>query len=242
MESGELENGYSMADATRIDLIACRRRDPVCETLLEVVLFYKGFAALVCHRAARRVWGKTVVGDGTTDATVIDLDDGTIRSGNPTRFVSLWLQSQASAVFGLDIHPCAEIGAGVFLDHGSGIVIGETAKIGNDCTILHDVTLGGTGNEPGNRHPKVGNNCMIGAGTKILGNIAIGNRCKIGAGSLVLIPVPHGATAVGVPARIIGYAQEKRPGSIIDGSLVQVTSLLQGIVKNSSDRSTSDSD
>jgi len=209
MESDELEYGYSMAEATRLDLLACKRRDPACLTLLEAVCFYKGFAALVCHRAARRAWGKKVTAS----------NDGP----KYTRLVSLWLQSQSSAAFGVDIHPCAEIGVGVFFDHGTGVVIGETAKVGHNCTILHDVTLGGTGKEIGDRHPKVGNNAMIGAGTKILGNLTIGHRSKIGAGSLVLISVPNGATAVGVPAKIIGYAQEKRPGSIVDGSLTQVS-------------------
>jgi len=215
MESDELEYGYSMAEATRLDLLACKRRDPACLTLLEAVCFYKGFAALVCHRAARRAWGKKV--------TVSN--DGPMTKGKYTRFVSLWLQSQSSAAFGVDIHPCAEIGVGVFFDHGTGVVIGETAKVGHNCTILHDVTLGGTGKESGDRHPKVGNDAMIGAGSKILGNVKIGNRTKIGAGSLVLKSIPNGATAVGVPAKIIGFAEEKRPGSIIDGSLLQVTQI-----------------
>jgi len=225
MESEDLEYGYSMAEATRLDILACKRRDAACETFLEVVCFYKGFAALVCHRAARRAWGKTVAG-------AADSPGGANRSpgkGKVTRFVSLWLQSQCSAAFGVDIHPGAEIGGGVFFDHGTGIVIGETAKVGHGCTIMHDVTLGGTGKETGDRHPKVGNDAMIGAGTKILGNIVLGHRCKVGAGSLVLIPIPHGATAVGVPAKIIGHAREKSPGSLLDGALLEISLLRKNI-------------
>jgi len=133
-----------------------------------------------------------------------------------SKYVSLWLQSQASAAFGLDIHPAAEIGAAMMLDHGTGIVIGETAKVGDNCTFLHGVTLGGTGKHHGDRHPKVGKHVLIGAGTSILGNIRIGDGAKIGAGSVVLKSIPHGCTAVGSPARIIGFAEESRPGSSLD--------------------------
>ncbi len=167
MKSSCAEYGKSMAEAVYEDILACKRRDPACKSELEVVLFYKGFASLVCHRAARRHYGLSC----TTD--------GNIKS---SRYVSLWLQSQASAAFGVDIHPAgvyllffhclfcvcvltfsltacenhlAEIGSGVFFDHATGLVIGETAVVGNDCTILHGVTLGGTGKVSGDRHPKV---------------------------------------------------------------------------------------
>ena len=170
----ELELGHTMSEAVRADALAVVLRDPACETLLEVVLFMKGFASLVIHRAARRAWKPTITGGGT-------------------RFGALLLQSQASSAFGVDIHPGAQIGAGVMFDHASGIVVGETAIIGDGATILHGVTLGGTGKEHGDRHPKVGKDVLIGAGTKILGNIHIGDRVKIGAGSVVLRAIPSGA-------------------------------------------------
>jgi serine O-acetyltransferase len=200
-----LEEGHTMADAIREDALAVCRRDPATDTLLEVVLFAKGFAALVCHRAAHRLWHKD--------------------SKHRKKFTALFLQSQASAVFGLDIHPGARIGMGVMLDHGTGIVIGETAVVGDGCTLLHAVTLGGTGKDHGDRHPKIGRNVLIGAGTSILGNITIGDGAKIGAGSVVLRPIPAGATAVGAPAKIIGRAKEVKPGSVIDGMLENVSLL-----------------
>ena len=211
-QSDELENGHTMLDAVGEDGMACVRRDPACDTLLEVLLYFKGFASLVLHRAARRRWKKPGAnGDGG--------------EAPKTRFMSLWLQSQASAAFGVDIHPGAEIGAGVMFDHGTGVVVGETAKIGDGCTILHGVTLGGTGKEAGDRHPKVGRDVLIGAGTSILGNIRIGDGAKIGAGSIVLKPIPHGATAVGAPAKIIGWARESRPGTVLDLTLLDVVSV-----------------
>ncbi|EED86720.1 serine acetyl transferase, partial [Thalassiosira pseudonana CCMP1335] len=183
-----LELGHTMAEAVREDAMAVLRRDPACETLLEVVMFMKGFLSLVIHRAARRAWKPD-----TTGSTV-----------KGTRFVALLLQSHASSAFGVDIHPAAQIGAGVMIDHATGVVVGETATVGDGTTILHGVTLGGTGKESGDRHPKVGKDVLIGAGTKILGNIFVGDRAKIGAGSVVLRPIPTGATAVGAPAKIIG--------------------------------------
>mmetsp|Transcript_4694 Transcript_4694/g.7808 ORF Transcript_4694/g.7808 Transcript_4694/m.7808 type:complete len:397 (-) Transcript_4694:481-1671(-) len=204
LESPALEGDHTMAHAVREDALACCRRDPACETLLEVVLFYKGYAALVCHRAARRKWYA--------------------REGKRS-FTALFLQSQASAVFGVDCHPAATIGAGILFDHGTGIVIGETAHIGDGSTLLHGVTLGGTGKVGGDRHPKVGKRVLIGAGSTILGNIVIGDGAKIGAGSVVLRPIPAGATAVGAPAKIIGRAMESDPGSEMDDTLQNVALL-----------------
>ncbi|KAL7504911.1 hypothetical protein ACHAXN_002445 [Cyclotella atomus] len=210
-DSQELEMGHTMSYAVREDALCVWRRDPACETLLEVVLFMKGFLSLVVHRAARRAWKPE------------DLDDGV----KGKRFVALLLQSQASAAFGVDIHPAASIGAGVMIDHATGVVIGETATVGDGTTILHGVTLGGTGKESGDRHPKIGNDVLIGAGTKILGNIKVGDRAKIGAGSVVLRPIPTGATAVGSPARIIGFTPKgERPGSSVDISLAGVEPLM----------------
>ena len=200
------EAGHTMAEAVRRDAMAVLRRDPACQTLLEVVLFYKGFAALVCHRAARQKWMHAA-------------------SQKKRSMTALFLQSQASAIFGVDIHPATTIGAGIMLDHGTGIVIGETATIGDGCTLLHGVTLGGTGKQNGDRHPKVGTNVLIGAGASILGNIRIGHGSKIGAGSIVLRPIPDGATAVGAPAKIIGRAMEAKPGSFMDDTLRKVALL-----------------
>ena len=140
-----------------------------------------------------------------------------------SRFVSFWLQSQASASFGVDIHPAATIGKAIMLDHATGIVIGETAVVGDGCSLLHGVTLGGTGKSKGkDRHPKVGKDVLIGAGTSVLGNISIGDGAKVGAGSVVLQPIPHGATAVGAPAKVVGRAKESKPGSENDTSMRDV--------------------
>ena len=200
LESDEPEMGHTAACAIRTDALACVDRDPACETLLEAVLFFKGYAAIVTHRVSRRRWN------------------------GGSRFVALWLQSQASSAFGVDIHPAANLGTGLFFDHATGIVIGETACLGDGCTLLHGVTLGGTGKDAGDRHPKVGKDVLIGAGASVLGNIPIGDGAKIGAGSVVLRPIPHGATAVGAPAKIIGWAKEKNPGSKVDQLLMNVES------------------
>lgn len=197
-----LEAGHCMSEAVRQDCQAILDRDPATETVLEVVLFFKGFAAMVCHRAARQ---KCMAS-----------------AGKKRSMTALFLQSQASAVFAVDIHPAATIGAGIMLDHGTGIVIGETAVVGDGCTLLHGVTLGGTGKESGDRHPKLGKHVLIGANASILGNINIGDRCKIGAGSIVLRPIPAGATAVGAPAKIIGRVLEEDPALDMDDGLTHV--------------------
>jgi serine O-acetyltransferase len=201
MSSDVLELGNTMADAIREDALAVCRRDPATDTALEVVLFSKGYAALVCHRAAHRLYKEK------------------------RKFTALFLQSQASAVFGLDIHPLAQIGYRVMLDHGTGVVVGETAVVGDGCTILHGVTFCGTGKDHGDRHPKVRKNVLIGAGASLLGNIHIGDGAKIGAGSVVLRAIPPGATAVGSPAKIIGRSKEMRPGSEIDEIMENATLL-----------------
>jgi len=175
------------------------------------------------------MWQKDVQNDSNSSNTTTASDGagaGDTRDQHrppqrKSKYVSLWLQSQASAAFGLDIHPAAEIGAGIMFDHGTGIVIGEMAKIGDNCTFLHGVTLGGTGKHHGDRHPKVGRDVLIGAGANILGNIRIGDGAKIGAGSVVLKSIPHGCTAVGSPAKIVGFAGEGRPGSSMDYTLAK---------------------
>mmetsp|Transcript_6151 Transcript_6151/g.11228 ORF Transcript_6151/g.11228 Transcript_6151/m.11228 type:complete len:650 (+) Transcript_6151:1-1950(+) len=269
----ELELGHTMSEAVREDAMSIVRRDPACETLLEAVLFMKGFHSLVLHRAARRAWKPETNGDeggggvessnnnsttdsiGTSnensvDATVTTNDNvspkAAVRNDNGVsgrRFVALLLQSQSSSALGIDIHPACSIGKGVMIDHASGVVIGETAMIGDGTTILHGVTLGGTGKDHGvDRHPKIGKDVLIGAGTKILGNISVGDRAKIGAGSVVLRSIPSGATAVGAPAKIIGYTPKgERPGSVVDISLKGVEPLSGGSTVTTEEMSNSDS-
>ena len=162
------------------DLRAVRERDPACRGYLHPFLHYKGFAALQIYRVAHWLWK-----DGR------DL-------------LAQHLQSRSSRLFQVDIHPAARVGSGVFIDHGTGVVIGETAVVGDDCSILQDVTLGGTGKEQGDRHPKIGRGVLISAGAKVLGNIKVGDEARIGAGSVVLTDVPARCTAVGVPAKVVG--------------------------------------
>ncbi len=166
----------------RADLAAVYERDPACHRFIEPLLYFKGFHALVTHRFAHELWK-----NGRYD-------------------FSYYLQSQSSRIFGVDIHPAARFGKGIMLDHATGLVVGETAVVGDNCSFLHAVTLGGSGKETGNRHPKIGNNVMIGAGAKVLGNITVGNCSRIAAGSVVLADVPANTTVAGVPARIVGTA------------------------------------
>jgi serine O-acetyltransferase len=169
------------------DIAAVFDRDPACERLIEPFLYFKGFHTLQAHRLTHWLWG------------------------NGERDFALYLQSRASEVFQTDIHPAARIGRGIFLDHATGLVVGETAVIDDGVSLLQDVTLGGTGKEAGNRHPKVRRGVMIGAGAKILGSIEIGEDARIAAGSVVLTTVPPGATVAGVPARIVRQATVDDP-------------------------------
>ncbi|MEZ5773855.1 MAG: serine O-acetyltransferase [Hyphomicrobiaceae bacterium] len=171
-----------IAEAFRADLIAVLERDPACTRFLEPLLYFKGFHALQTHRFAHLLW----------------------KAGR--RDFSLYLQSQASRVFSIDIHPAARIGRGIFIDHGHAIVIGETAVVGDNVSMLHNVTLGGTGKESGDRHPKIESGVLIGAGAKILGNIRVGHCSRVAAGSVVLKDVPPRSTVAGVPARVVGEA------------------------------------
>ena len=170
----------------RADLAAVLDRDPACTRYLEPLLYFKGFHALVTHRFAHELW----------------------RQGR--RDFALYLQSQSSRIFAVDIHPAARIGSGLMLDHATGIVVGETAIVGDNCSFLHAVTLGGSGKETGDRHPKIGNSVLIGAGAKVLGNVHVGNYSRIAAGSVVLQDVPPQITVAGVPARIVGSAGCRR--------------------------------
>ena len=182
----------SLADTFRADIMAVAKRDPACRRLLEPLLYFKGYHALETHRFAHSLWQA-----GRKD-------------------FALYLQSLSSRVFQVDIHPAARIGKGVMFDHATGIVIGETAAIGDNCSLLHGVTLGGTGNEKGDRHPKIGRGVMMGSGAKILGNITIGDCVRIAAGSVVLNNVPPRRTVAGVPAREIGFAGCEEPALAMD--------------------------
>jgi serine O-acetyltransferase len=172
----------SISEAFRADLMAVADRDPACTRMIEPLLYFKGFHALQSYR----------------------LSHWLLKAGK--RDFALSLQSLASAKFGVDINPGAQIGKAIFLDHGSSIVVGETTVIEDYVSILQGVTLGGTGKEKGDRHPKIRYGVLIGAGAKILGNIEIGYCARVAAGSVVLQPVPHNTTVAGVPARIVGEA------------------------------------
>lgn len=166
----------------RADLNAVLDRDPACSRLIEPLMYFKGFHALVTHRFAHELWK-----EGRRD-------------------LAFYLQSQSSRIFSVDIHPAARIGQGIMIDHATGVVIGETASIGDNTSLLHNVTLGGSGKETGDRHPKVGSNVMIGAGAKVLGNIQVGDCARIAAGSVVLRDVAPCTTVAGVPAKYVGPA------------------------------------
>jgi serine O-acetyltransferase len=193
-----LDHTPVIGDAFRADIVATYDRDPATNRFIEPVLYYKGFHAIQTHRLAHWLWDK-----GRKD-------------------FAYYLQSRASAAFQCDIHPAARIGRGIFLDHATGLVVGETAAIGDDVSMLHDVTLGGTGNETGDRHPKIGHGVMIGAGAKILGNIEVGHCARIAAGSVVVKAVPHNTTVAGVPARVIGEAGCAEPSRTMDQMLHDV--------------------
>ena len=176
----------------RIDLQAVFDRDPACHRYVEPVLYFKGFHALQAHRLANSLWHR-----GRRD-------------------MALYIQSRVSAVFQVDIHPATRIGRGVFIDHGTGIVIGETAVIEDRVSILQGVTLGGTGKEWGDRHPKIRCGVLVGANSSVLGNIEIGRCSKIAAGSVVVKPVPPNSTVAGVPAKVIGAAGCDEPSAAMN--------------------------
>jgi len=187
-----LEDEPAIGEAFRADIVATVDRDPAVNRLIEPVLYFKGFHAIQTHRLAHWLWQK-----GRKD-------------------FAYYLQSRSSAEFQCDIHPAAKIGRGIFLDHATGLVVGETAVVGDDVSMLQDVTLGGTGKEDGDRHPKIRNGVLIGAGAKILGNIEIGHCSRIAAGSVVLKAVPNNVTVAGVPARVIGDAPCAEPSRTMD--------------------------
>ncbi len=184
----------ALVEAAEADMWAVHDRDPACRGLLQPFLFFKGFMALQTHRIAHRLW----------------------RQGRET--LAFHFQSRASELFAVDIHPAARIGTGVMFDHASGITIGETAVVGDNCSLLHGVTLGGTGKEVGDRHPKIGKGVLLSVGAKVLGNIHVGDEAKVAAGSVVLKDVPARCTVAGVPARIVG-GQCAEPARSMDQGL-----------------------
>ena len=187
-----------LADVFRVDLVAVLDRDPACERLIEPLLYFKGFHALTAHRIAHSLW---------------------IRG---RRDLALMIQSRVSGALQVDIHPAVPMGRGIFVDHGTGVVIGATARIGDDVSMLQGVTLGGTGKERGDRHPKIGSGVLLGAGAKVLGNFDIGSCSRVAAGSVVLSAVPPNVTVAGVPARIVGEAGCPEPSRSMDQILADL--------------------
>ncbi len=176
----------------RADIMAVFERDPACHRYIEPVLFFKGFQGVQSYRVAHWLW----------------------RTGR--KDLARFIQMRCSEQFGIDIHPAAKIGKGIMIDHAHSIVIGETAVVGDNVSMLHSVTLGGTGKEEEDRHPKIGNCVLIGAGAKVLGNIKVGERSRIAAGSVVLHEVPCCKTVAGVPAKIVGEAGCEQPALSMD--------------------------
>lgn len=191
----EQHHNADTCKAAEMDILAVSNRDAACDNYLTPFLFFKGYHALQSYRVAHALWHQRRTA------------------------LALHIQSRSSLCFNVDIHPAATIGQGILLDHASGIVIGETAVIEDDVSILQGVTLGGTGKQTGDRHPKIRRGVLIGAGAKILGNIEIGEGAKIGAGSVVLQTVPPHSTAAGVPARVIGGTSSSSPALTMDHTL-----------------------
>ncbi len=189
----------SIREAFRADLLAVFDRDPACKRLMEPLLYFKGFHAIQTHRLAH----------------------GLLKTGR--RDFALYLQSRSSVVFQTDINPAARFGKGIFLDHATSIVVGETVVIEDNVSILQGVTLGGTGKETGDRHPKIRHGVLLGAGAKVLGNIEVGHCSRVASGSVVLQPVPHNKTVAGVPARVVGEAGCAEPARSMDQILATKT-------------------
>ncbi len=181
-----------LGQAARADLMAVYDRDPACHRFLQPILFFKGYQAVQAYRIGHWLWTQ-----GRID-------------------LAYFVQMRVSEAFGVDIHPAAKVGRGIMIDHAHSIVIGETAVVGDNVSMLHSVTLGGTGKEDGDRHPKIGNGVLIGAGAKVLGNITVGYCSRIAAGSVVLEDIPPCKTVAGVPARIVGEAGCAQPSVTMD--------------------------
>ena len=194
-----LEAEPSIGNDFRADIVATIDRDPAAHRFIEAVLYFKGFHALVTHRLEHWLWGRN------------------------RKDFAYYLQSRSSEVFQTDIHPAARIGRGIFLDHATGLVIGETAVVEDDVSMLHGVTLGGTGKEHGDRHPKIRRGVLIGAGAKILGNIEVGNCAVVASGSVVVKSVPNNVTVAGVPARVVGEARCAEPSRTMDHMVFDIS-------------------
>ena len=190
-----VEASPGIGQSMRADIRAIRDRDPAAKRFSEPFLYFKGFHALQTHRVAHWLW----------------------HEGREA--LALFLQNRTSEVFGVDIHPAARVGNGILIDHATSVVVGETAVIEDNVSILHEVTLGGTGKAEGDRHPKVRHGVLIGAGAKILGNVEVGRGAKVGAGSVVLEDVPPHCTVAGVPAKIIGRPDVDEPALEMDHRL-----------------------
>ncbi|MGA9657592.1 MAG: serine O-acetyltransferase [Asticcacaulis sp.] len=187
-----------LVEVVEADLQAIYERDPAAKGYLQAFMFFKGFLSLQIYRVSNKLWNE----------------------GRHT--MAHFLQSRVSELFQIDINPAAKIGKGVFLDHGTGIVIGETAVVGDDVSILQGVTLGGTGAERGDRHPKIGKGVLLGAGANVLGNIVIGDYAKIASGSVVLKPVPAHCTAAGVPAKVVNCKTCEDPARAMDHTMPDI--------------------
>ena len=184
-----------LTEAARTDLVAVYERDPACHRLLQPILYFKGYQAIQAYRVGHWLWTR-----GQHD-------------------LAYFFQMRISEIFGVDIHPAARIGKGIMIDHAHSIVIGETAVVGDNVSMLHSVTLGGTGKEEEDRHPKIEDGVLIGAGAKVLGNIRVGHCSRIAAGSVVLSDVPACKTVAGIPARIVGEAGCDQPSISMDHML-----------------------
>ncbi|SDJ88975.1 serine O-acetyltransferase [Microbulbifer yueqingensis] len=190
-----LADDRSISASMQADICAWYDRDPACEQYLTPFLYFKGFHALQSHRVAHWLW----------------------QQGRET--LALYFQSRVSEQFGVDIHPAARFGSGIMIDHATGLVVGETTVVGDDVSILHSVTLGGSGSGRGDRHPKIARGVMIGAGAKILGPVHVGEDVRVAAGSLVLADVPANTTVAGVPARQVGGKSAAAPAYTMDQTL-----------------------
>ena len=179
-----------MFDQIKNDIKAIMERDPAARNAFEVFFMYPGFKAVMRHRVAHKLYNK----------------------GH--KFIATRISNKTRRKYGIEIHPAAQIGNGVFIDHGMGVVIGETAIVGDNCTIYQGVTLGGIGKDKGKRHPTLGNNVVVGCGAKLLGNFTVGDNAKIAANAVVLSDVPENCTCVGIPARIVRRNNEKIAGNI----------------------------
>ena len=193
-----------LIESVECDLKAVRERDPACDDFLSPFLYFKGFQALSAYRIGHYLWK------------------------NDRRDLALYLQSLIAVVYSVDIHPAAVIGKGILLDHATGFVAGETTVIEDDVSISHEVTLGGTGKERGDRHPKIRSGVLIGAGAKILGNVEVGEGARVGASSVVLVDVPPHVSVAGVPSKVVGKVMEESPSLGMDHSIENLREYESG--------------